>query len=305
MLMSTRSRFSEALIPALVLLACQVALAQPAGQEAAPLTRRYRDGERIAFHMTATNEDRVHKLAYSGDAIGIVGKDAADAWEEIFTWSNLVYDGAAVSLPDKGAPVSQKVSLASQYRWSPPDVAHTHPKLVGPTLDLMTFYIDLWLATKEGKLVHQGDRLRVPGKGANSWADGSYVTLGEDAIDFDVELSRLDEAAKTALVIVRHVPPEKPEIKLPAAWMKEPVGDTANNWVQVQKGEKGRFLAAVGRETFDVELTVSLADGRIVSATMDNIVDVLERECASAALDEPGEPRRYQIHRKIEIRPRG
>src|SRR5262249_22190292 len=166
------------------------------------------------------------------------------------------------------------------------DVAHTHPKLVGPTLDLMTFYVDLWLATKEGKLVHQGDHLDVPGKGANSWADGSYVTLGEDAIDFEIELSRLDEAAKTALVIVRHVPPEKPEIKLPAAWMKEPVGDTENNWVQVQKGEKGKFLAAVGKETFDVELTVSLADGHIVSATMDNIVDVLERECASAALDE-------------------
>jgi hypothetical protein len=49
-----------------------------------------------------------------------------------------------------------------------------------------------------------------------------------------------------------------------------------------------QYVAAVGRETFDVQLVVSLVDGRIVSATMDNPVDVLERTCSDAALTSCG-----------------
>jgi hypothetical protein len=47
---------------------------------------------------------------------------------------------------------------------------------------------------------------------------------------------------------------------------------------------------------------VSLADGRILSGSMDNVVDVLERVCSNAKLDDPGEPVRYRIHRKIQVR---
>jgi hypothetical protein len=59
----------------------------------------------------------------------------------------------------------------------------------------------------------------------------------------------------------------------------------------------------VGKETFDVELKVSLDDGKILSATLDNPVEVLARECADAALSSCGEPVRYQIHRQVEIAP--
>ena len=115
--------------------------------------------------------------------------------------------------------------------------------------------------------------------------------------------SRLKEDhANIATVLMRHVPPAKPLIKLPAEWMRVPVGDTANNWVEVERNQDGTFSARVGKETFDVEIKVDVASGRIVSGRLDNLVEVLERKCADAALTKPGEPTRYRIKRQIEIR---
>lgn len=82
--------------------------------------------------------------------------------------------------------------------------------------------------------------------------------------------------------------------------MRKPVADTPNNWVQVIN-EGGKFIAAVGKETFDVHLSVSLADGKILSGTLENPVITEERDCQDAALTDCGEPRQVRIFRQIEI----
>jgi hypothetical protein len=278
---------------------CQSAAAPAEGAEA-DLSRRYREGERFSYAMTAVNQDRVKTLRYTATASVVVQRGEHGFAEEV-DWSDLVVNDRAVALP-KGAAVHQQLSLAPDSHCPMPDLAHLHPQLMGPVLDLMTFYVDLWLAIKDGRLKRAGDHMLFPHGTANSWADGSYVTLGEDAIDFDITLTAVDRMAGVATLLVRHVPPANPVIRLPADWMRQPVADTANNWVQVQRSSDGKaFDAAVGKETFDVELQVSLADGRILRATMDNIVDVLERRCRDGALDDPGQPVRYRIHRQIAI----
>ena len=83
--------------------------------------------------------------------------------------------------------------------------------------------------------------------------------------------------------------------------MHKPVGDTANNWVQVQKMENGKYLAAVGKETFDVAIKVSLADGKILSGSIDNPVETIERECTDAALSACSDPKPHTIRRQIAI----
>jgi hypothetical protein len=270
-----------------------------------PLARRYHGEQSFAYAMRAVNEDRHQTLRYSAVAAVHVRPDAGACVEEV-DWGQLVVNGSAHPLPANGPAVHQELSLAPEYRWSMPDVAHLDPALIGPVLDLMTFYVDLWLAMKTGQLVRAGDRFVVPRGGPNSWADGRRVLLGEDAIDFDVALSAVDAAARTATVIVRHVPPAQPAIRLPAAWMRAPVADTPDNgvpcnWVEVERLAADRFVSAVGRETFTVELRVDLDDGRLLSATMDNVVDLVERPCTHEALDDPGAPVRSRIHRRIEL----
>jgi hypothetical protein len=88
---------------------------------------------------------------------------------------------------------------------------------------------------------------------------------------------------------------------LPAAWMCVPVADVLNNWVQVVRAADGRYIASVGKETFDVAIRLSGSNGRIVSARLDNPVEVFERQCTDEALTACDEGIRYQIMRQIEI----
>jgi hypothetical protein len=43
--------------------------------------------------------------------------------------------------------------------------------------------------------------------------------------------------------------------------------------VQLEKTKDNRYLAAVGKEIFEVQTTLSLVDGKILFATMDNRVE--------------------------------
>ena len=89
----------------------------------------------------------------------------------------------------------------------------------------------------------------------HSMADGVERCIGEDAVDFDLQLQ--DVRADTATLLVRHVAPKKRFIQTPADWMKESVTPgIENNWAQVVKapGETPVFVARVGHETFDVTI---------------------------------------------------
>jgi hypothetical protein len=168
--------------------------------------------------------------------------------------------------------------------------------------DFLTFYVDLWLAAKTGRLVHPRDHFYFKRGTPASWADGSHVLIGQSSVDFDFTLEDINPANQTATVVVRHVPPEKPEVTLAADWMRKPVADTPNNWVQLQKIQGDKYLAAVGKETFEVQITLSLADGKILSATMVNPVQTWERECADLALTTCTDSKPHFIERRIEIR---
>jgi len=70
----------------------------------------------------------------------------------------------------------------------------------------------------------------------------------------------------------------------------------------VSAGESPIYVAAVGQESFEVRIVVAAPSNRIVGATMDNPVDVVERRCSDLAFTECGEAVRYRIHRVIELR---
>ena len=83
--------------------------------------------------------------------------------------------------------------------------------------------------------------------------------------------------------------------------MQEPVGAATNNWVQIVKNAQGKYEVGVGLETFTVDLTVSMADGQIVSATMENPVTTMERVCQDESLTTCGAAKRHEILRKIDL----
>jgi len=112
----------------------------------------------------------------------------------------------------------------------------------------------------------------------------------------------VDQANQTATLVVRHVPPRTPEITIPVDWMRAPVADTPNNWVEVEKHGEKKILAEVGKETFEVAINVSLKNGKIISATINNPVEVLSRECEDTELSRCGPPKRFQVLRRIAVK---
>jgi hypothetical protein len=263
-----------------------------------PLQRQYREGETLLYKMNGVNE----AWHYTIQADGVVKKDAAGAYYEEYRWSNMQSGGQAMALSAETPAFRQRLTLDPNQNPSAPDLTKVDPKMIGPITDFMTFYVDLWLANKIGQLKKAGDHFyfRNP-MPASSWADGTRVVIGESAIDFDMTLKAVDAAAGTAVLVVKHVPPEKSAVKLPAAWMEKPVGQLPNNWVSVQKQQNGGYAAGMGEENFVVEIKVSTADGKILSATMDNPVETMERICEDEALTKCGEAKPHEILRKIEI----
>jgi hypothetical protein len=262
------------------------------------LLRRYHEGEKLTYRMKGSNESWHYEI----QADGVVKKDPAGNYFEEYGWSNLVSDNQKVALSPASLGFRQQVSLDPNRNPAIPNLSQVDTRLIGPITDFMTFYADLWLAEKTGQLTHAGDHFLFKHGKPNSWADGTYVLIGEDALDFDFTLKEVKHSENTATLLIRHVPPQNPEINLPAEWMRKPVANTANNWVQVQKMEQGKYLAAVGKETFEVEITLSLIDGKILSGQIDNAVETIERQCADSALTTCGDSKPHSIRRQIAIK---
>ncbi|CAL4870037.1 hypothetical protein MMA231_04335 (plasmid) [Asticcacaulis sp. MM231] len=282
-----------------LILACLGLAALPAlaaADASSPLKRSYREGETLTYRMTTVNEG-VH---YSAVAKSVATSQSGVFQEEI-TWSGLTMNGSPSPMTPAMQAYRQPLSLDPDHMPSPPDLSGVSPALVGPVTDLMTVYVDLWLANKFNALHKPGDHFYFPNPMTASWADGEAVVIGEDAVDFDMTLESVDDAQGTVVLLVRHVPPPQPKIHMPAPWMQAPVADTANNWVEVRKLPDGSFKAAVGQERFDVRITLDRANGRILKAHMDNPVTTSERVCKDAALTQCGSPTPRPILRKVDL----
>ncbi len=270
--------------------------ATPATTNLSPLARHYTEGEKLTYHMKGDNDD----WTYEVQANGVVKKNATSHLVEEYGWSDFT-SNAPMSLSETSLNFRQTLSLDPAIPPSIPNLSLVQPFLIGPITDMLTFYSDLWLAIQQSDLKRPGDHAYVKVGTPASWADGNYVTLGEDSIDFDLTLKELNSSTQIATLLVRHVPPGQPKVKMPAAWMLTPVAGTPNNWVQVNKNQAGKYDAGVGKETFEVEIKVSLMDGKILSGTLDNLVQTRHRQCSDAALLDCGQPANHTIHRQIEL----
>jgi hypothetical protein len=274
---------------------------RPLSQEHKLLVRRYRQGQTLSYHMQGTNRDRLRTTHYSAQADGVVKTGQDGIFFEEYKWSGLTANGSDLALNPESKDFREMLSLDLRYKASIPKLSQIQPILIGPVLDLLTFYVDLQLAMRQDRLNHAGYHARFERSMPNRWADGKHVLIGEDAIDFDITLVRVDRPNRTATVLVRHIPPAQRKVNLPVDWMRAPVASAENNWVQVIRNDRGSYTASVGKETFEDEIEVSLIDGRIMRATMNNPVEVLERECVDSALRSCGAPVRYEIRRQIKL----
>jgi hypothetical protein len=262
-----------------------------------PLERHYRANEALVYEMKAVNEGSHYRIR----AEGVVKQDASGTLGEEYAWSLMEIEGKPVTLSPQMESFRQSLTLAPEHPPMMPDLTKVDPRTIGPITDMMTFYVDLWLANKLNRLHKVGDHFYFHNPmSASSWADGRRVLLGESAIDFDFTLQQVDEVNHTAVLEVKHVPPAQSAIDTKAEWMKKPVASLPNNWVTVSRSASG-YDAGVGQETFDVLIKISTVDGKILHATMENPVHTEMRSCEDEALTRCSAPQPHDILRQVEI----
>ncbi len=259
------------------------------------LARRYTAGQVLRYGMKGSNNGWEYQL----QATDTVKQDAAGHFYEEIAWSDL-HSNAPMALSPASVQFRQTVSADGSGRYMAiPDLAKVQPFLIGPITDTLTFYTDLLLA-QQAALSPTHPHAYVAHGTPNSWADGQHFLVAQDSIDFDLSLESTDPQAHTATLLVRHVVPRAPQIALPAAWMKTPVANTPNNWVQVSRGDRG-YTAEFGQELFDVRLTLDMRDGRLLRVVLDNPVTATIRDCQDAALTRCEPPKAENIRRQVSL----
>ena len=108
-----------------VLLSSTLVSAQTPTPAGGPLTRHYRDGETLSYHMIATNED----WHYTADASGTAKKTANGSYVEEFRWTGMTSDGQPVTLSPATAQFRQTLSLDPNWLPSGSDMSKADPKI--------------------------------------------------------------------------------------------------------------------------------------------------------------------------------
>ena len=145
---------------ALILLACSgssLLSAQTPPKDHDVLLRRYREEEKLTYHMKGINEDWHYEI----QADGIVRRDSDGTYIEEYRWSNLISDNQKVALSPASLDFRQQLTLDPNHNSAFPNLSQVDPSLIGPITDLMSFYADLRLAVKTGKLAHPGDHFFI------------------------------------------------------------------------------------------------------------------------------------------------
>jgi len=257
--------------------------------------RRYLEGNRVSYLMKGSENETTYEVRMTATT----AKRTDGQFFESLAWSDMKIDGQPRSLTAAAQQFRLAVTTEGAMPFAPPDLSKAEG-LIAPVTDAMTFYADLFIAKRQSALKLPGDRTTYHNPTVASWADGRSVLIGEDHVEFEISVGDLDGASGVGVLLIKHVPPVTPQVRLNAEWMRVPVADTANNWVMVSKSRNG-YTVSVGNETFDVELRVAIADGRLLSATLDNPVTAITRECTDQALMQCGPARPSPVIRRVSM----
>jgi hypothetical protein len=276
-----------------VLCSAFAAVAFP--QEPALFVRRYVEGDRVSYLMKGSENETTYEVRMTATT----ATRTDGQFFESLAWSAMKTDGQPRSLSAAAQQFRLAVTTEGATPFALPDLSKAEG-LIAPVTDAMTFYADLFIARRQNALKLPGDRATYHNPTVASWADGRSVLIGEDHVEFEIAVADVDRASGVGVLLIKHVPPAAPQVRLNAEWMRAPVADTPNNWVMVSKTRNG-YTASVGKETFDVELRIAIADGRLLSATLDNPVTAITRECTDQALIQCGPARPSPVLRRVTM----
>jgi hypothetical protein len=236
--------------------------------------RHYVAGEVFGYELATTH---LYDGLFDRCEVGTSSHEVlADATGESVSWVGLTVEdatGAIADLTDEALAVpTYEMSLLADADMAMPDLVV--PDMVGMITDLFTYYVAVSSALGVQELHEPGDQVTADALAHGDWSDGAGTPVGDDCILATVELLALDPQG-TASFETRFEVPDDPdcfewEVD---AWSEPIAWGVSNNFQQVTDQE-GDLVAMYGVEWFTIRSEMDAVDGRILSATMDNQLDL-------------------------------
>lgn len=175
------------------------------------------------------------------------------------------------------------LSVAGDANLKLPNLTDLDKRLIEPITDIHTFLVAVSPHAGSDRVHNVGDRHAGVKPAIGQWAQAPALPVGEDCISIEVELREL--TAKTATYVTTFSPPKEPCLTPAYPAMSKPVAEVPNNFQQIEVKE-GMRDALWGHEGFVVTATVARDTGGILSADMDNVLDLKMRMgCSDEALE--------------------
>lgn len=126
-----------------------------------------------------------------------------------------------------------------------------------------------------------GERHTHPELLRGDFADGAVTVLGEDCIELTLTL--LELTARTARIESRFSPPRRACLDFREPWMATRAG-AASNFQMIRAPSDDVFDVLWGTEWFTIVAELQRSDGKLLRATMDNVLDLQMRAGCDAGL---------------------
>lgn len=157
------------------------------------------------------------------------------------------------------------------------------PQMVGMITDFLTFFVAVSPHVGTPNVKSVGEIYVAPQSTKGDWSDGQAVIIGEDCIHPRVEMTDLNSLVVTYKTSFLAPTSDQVCITMNKDWMVEPVDvGTPNNFQQITSDGSGKFNVMWGHEFFVVTSQVERATGKLLSANMDNYLNLrMKTDCST------------------------
>jgi hypothetical protein len=274
--------------------------AQTPGQ--AVFGRNYREGETYRYKLTS---EQFYSGVWTATTVAVcelkVSRDISGIYYDMVRWISMQNIRPKDTLNETHLAVKvipYRISLDPRGKLEIPKIKEA--SMTGPITDFNTFLVAVSPQLGATKLSKQGEVQTNPQPVTGNFENGSTILKGLDCLQTSVQL---DEVHPDHVVVTTHfLPPAQPCLSYLLPEMDIPVvKDTLNNFQMVVPAGKERFNIQYGREYFIIRSVVRTSDGKITSATMNNVLTLkLKLNCDSDYKDCKGEfP--FTIERKLTL----
>jgi hypothetical protein len=267
------------LLLGMLLTASISSMAQNTGITASKLFgRKYKTGETYRYKLT-TEEWHSGKWDHTSivicelkvikDSMGIPYDEVRWISKKMMTPKDTV-DATKSALTVK----PYRISLDPRGRIDIPRIEV--PEMTGAIEDFNTFFVAISPLVGVSKLIKKGDSVLAKDPITADFSNGSTILKGQDCIGLSIKLTELTKSR--AILYTPFFPPSKPCLNFLTPDMNTPVvADTINNFQMVMQTGNEQYLVQYGREFFYINSTVRRSDGKIITATMFNILNLKQK----------------------------